>query len=53
MSTMIGRGVNGLITDRPALARRVLEERKDMSSVERLLIELSGVLGVKSEIVEQ
>lgn len=53
MSTMIGRGVDGLITDRPALAHKVLEERKGMSSVERLLIELASVLGVKTEIAEQ
>lgn len=53
MSSMIGRGADGLITDRPALAREVLEARKNMSSVERLLIELAGLLGVEREVVEQ
>jgi glycerophosphoryl diester phosphodiesterase len=45
MSTMIGRGVDGLITDDPALARSVLAERAEMSPVERLLLELSLFLG--------
>ena len=45
MSTLISRGVDNLITDRPALARRVLVERKGLSSAERLLIEISGLLG--------
>ncbi len=53
MSTMIGRGADGLITDRPALAREVIEARKTMSSVERLLLELAGLLGVQREVVEQ
>ncbi|QDT46866.1 Glycerophosphoryl diester phosphodiesterase [Symmachiella dynata] len=42
MSTMIGRGVNNLITDKPALARSVLEQREEMTSVERLLVDLGG-----------
>ncbi len=45
MSTMIGRGVDGLITDHPALARAVLAERAEMSPVERLLLELALFLG--------
>jgi len=49
MSTMIGRGVDNLITDKPALARSVLEQRKEMSSVERLLVDLGGTW---SEAVE-
>ena len=53
MSTMIGRGVDGIITDRPALARQVLAERAELSSVERLLINLAGVLGVPQQIAEQ
>lgn len=42
MSTMISRGVDGLLTDKPALVRAVLEQRTDMSGPERLLIELAG-----------
>jgi glycerophosphoryl diester phosphodiesterase len=52
MSTMIGRGVESLITDKPALARKVLEQRSKLSPPERLLLELSGMLGVASEIGE-
>ncbi len=53
MSTMIGRGADGLITDRPALARQVLNERANMSSVERLLIQLAGLLGVPRDVAPQ
>ena len=53
MSAMISRGVDGLITDKPALARTVLEQRAAMSAPERLLLDLAGVLGVTSEIGEQ
>jgi glycerophosphoryl diester phosphodiesterase len=53
MSTMIGRGVDSLITDKPALARKVLEQRAKLSPPERLLLELAGALGVASEIAEQ
>ncbi len=53
MSTMIGRGADGLITDRPGLARQVLAERATMSSVERLLIELAGLLGVERDVTQQ
>ncbi len=53
MSTMIGRGADGLITDKPALAREVIEARKSMSSIERILLELAGLLGVEREVVEQ
>jgi len=53
MSTMIGRGVDSLITDEPALARKVLEFRSGLSPLERLLLELATVLGVPAEIGEQ
>lgn len=41
MSQMLNRGVDGLLTDKPALARQVLSERAEMSLAERLLSELS------------
>ncbi|TWT61391.1 glycerophosphodiester phosphodiesterase [Rubinisphaera italica] len=41
MSTMIGRGVDNIITDDPEMAREVLEDRAEMSPVERVLIEFS------------
>ena len=53
MSTMIGRGVDGIIADKPALAREVLSERTHLSSAERMLLELATMLGVAPEIVTQ
>lgn len=46
MSAMISRGVDNLITDDPALARRVLTERAELSPVERLSVELAYFLGL-------
>ena len=46
MSTMIGRGVDGLITDKPALARWVLGQRAEMGAAQRLLLELAETFGV-------
>ena len=53
MSTMVGRGVDGLITDNPALANEVLKQRAFLSPAERLIIELAETLGVPTAIVEQ
>lgn len=54
MSTMISRGADNLITDRPDLARNVLDERAKMSPVERLLVELAYLFGaVPKQEVEQ
>ncbi len=53
MSTMIGRGVDGLITDKPALARTVLEQLAEMSAAERLMLELASTFGVAADIGEQ
>jgi glycerophosphoryl diester phosphodiesterase len=47
MSTLLARGVDGLITDDPALARRVLADRAEASFGEKLLLDLAGVLGRK------
>ncbi len=49
ISLMISRGVNNLITDRPALAQQVLEERSQMSPIERLTLEVAFYLGVKPQ----
>ena len=38
MSRLISLGVDGVITDEPALAKRVLAEREDMNAAERLLL---------------
>ncbi len=53
MSTMIGRGVDCLITNDPALARRVIAERAEMSVPERLLLELATLLGTTPHIKDQ
>jgi glycerophosphoryl diester phosphodiesterase len=47
MNRMISMGVDGLITDEPALARSVLKERADMNPVEHLLLSLSLQFGIK------
>lgn len=53
MSAMMSRGVDSLITDKPALARSVIELRAKLSAPERLLLELAGLLGVVPEIDKQ
>ena len=53
MSTLIGRGVDGLITDKPAVARMVLQHRANMPAIGRLILELSEILGVSPELGEQ
>lgn len=53
MSTMMSRGVDGLLTDNPALAQAVLQERARMSPPERLVFELAGLLGAKPKLGEQ
>jgi glycerophosphoryl diester phosphodiesterase len=45
MSRMISLDVDGIITDEPELARRVLSERAEMSTVQRLLIHASLLFG--------
>ncbi len=46
MSRMISRGVDGLITDYPALARQVIEERAEMNPAERLMLTAAFWLGL-------
>jgi len=49
---MIGLGADGLITDRPALAREVLTRYAEMTQAERLLVFAMTQLGVREEISE-
>jgi len=44
MSRMMSIGADGIITDEPQMARRVLAERADLSSVERLLVQTAVLL---------
>ena len=43
MSRMISQGLDGLITDEPAVARKVLDDRAELSTPERLLLWLGRV----------
>jgi glycerophosphoryl diester phosphodiesterase len=46
LSVMMSRGVDGVITDRPDVARQVLEFREQLSSVGRFLIWIAGETGL-------
>jgi glycerophosphoryl diester phosphodiesterase len=46
MSVMLSRGVDGLITDEPDLARRVMEYRNTFGPFGRLLLWLAGETGL-------
>ena len=48
MSQMASLGVSGLITDEPALAREVLEQRAALSAAERLVLALGSRLGLSA-----
>ena len=45
LSVMMSRGVDGVITNRPEVARRVLEFREQLSPFGRLLIWIAGETG--------
>lgn len=49
MLTMMSRGVDGLITNKPALARRAIARRAEMSDAQRILVALLVRLGVPTE----
>lgn len=46
MSVLISRGVDGIITDEPGLARRVLEVREGLSLFGRLVVWIAGETGL-------
>ena len=46
MSAMMSLGVDGIITDEPALARDIMQQRAEMTPVERLLVSTGARLGV-------
>ena len=49
MSRIISQGLDGLITDEPAVARKVLDDRAELSTPERLLLWLADRFGLKPE----
>jgi glycerophosphoryl diester phosphodiesterase len=53
MFQLMSRGVDGLITDRPDLAREVMDRRSRMSDVERVWIALMIRLGVRPAAIEE
>jgi glycerophosphoryl diester phosphodiesterase len=46
MSVMLSRGVDGLITDEPAIARRVMEVRETLGPLGRLVLRIAGETGL-------
>ncbi|MFK7850066.1 MAG: glycerophosphodiester phosphodiesterase family protein [Akkermansiaceae bacterium] len=50
MSSMLSRGIDGLITDRPHTSRTVVDERSNLNPGERLLIDLAARFGRTPEI---
>ncbi len=44
---MLSLGVDGIITNEPALARKVMDERKKLNPVERLVLHTAVILGKK------
>ena len=47
MHRMMSRGVDGIITDYPGLARTVIEERAELSSAERLMLSAAFWIGLE------
>jgi glycerophosphoryl diester phosphodiesterase len=47
MSRMMSRGVDGVITDHPALAREVISERAELSPAERLMVTAAFWMGLE------
>ena len=47
MSRLMNRGIDGILTNSPKVAREVLKQRSKMSSSERLLTELAALLGME------
>lgn len=53
VSLVLSRGVDGVITDDPAMAMAVLRQRAELDSIDRLLLELAPLFGIKPKIAEQ
>ena len=46
MSVMMSRGVDGIITDEPALARQVMALRKQLTPFGRMIVWIGGETGL-------
>lgn len=53
ISTMASRGADGLITDDPATARQVIQQRHELDPGERLLLELAHIFGKRPPASQQ
>ena len=53
ISRLVSRGIDGVITDHPGLARQILEQRASRGSVERLLMDLALMIGANPEPVDE
>ena len=53
MSHMMSLGVDGIITDEPALGRQVLATRSGLSSIERLLLQMAFLFGQEIKFVPE
>jgi 4'-phosphopantetheinyl transferase EntD len=49
MLAAMGNGVDGLITDKPDLARRVIERRAGMTDAQRIAVALLIRLGARTD----
>jgi glycerophosphoryl diester phosphodiesterase len=52
MASVTGRGVDGIITDRPGLAREVLAQYAKLDDHERVLVQIAGLLGREPELTQ-
>ncbi len=52
MSSMVSRGADGLITDYPGMARELLDRRAQLSSVERLFLDLALRIGIATDAMD-
>ena len=53
MSRMISLGVDGLITDKPDLARHVITEYQSLSTMQRFLLRLGNSIGFTFDITPE
>ena len=53
VSKMVGRGVDGIITDYPAMAKNVVVQRSELNLIQRLLVEFAESLGVQPNFGQQ
>lgn len=53
MSAMMSKGVDGIITDKPALASKIRQERSELKTHERIMIQLASLIGRQPERPEQ